>query len=676
VRISYAEQAVWVSGSGGSSTLSDSQFINCQEMLELGNGSADAITLTCNNCLFDGPYGLFAWDNGYYEGGDRFKLNNCTVDNGYYFASGTTYPYDVPYSINATNCIFANISLSMMGSGSLQGGYNGFYSAGTTFGSSPTTSGSVPFQTVGAGSFYLTNSTFRGIGTTVIGSNLLADLKTKTTWPPMVYSNVTISTNLTLAPYAIRDTNSSPDLGYHYVPIDYIADLCSITNATLTLTNGVAIATYNEAGIKLKDNSAIVSIGSPLYPNWFARYSSVQDQSVALGGTVNNNGIDVYPSYTSAKPNGTYQFTKFACPAGGGFHLDDYSTASYAGLNVQECEFWGGTNVLGGTNGTTLLLDNNLFARSCIGAVGSGSLSFSNNLVWGTASAQLNPSSGTVWYAYNNDFDSTTIASSTLTNGYNAYLHCTNYLSPTNSTDIFSASTLAYKSSWLGIFYQPTNSLLINKGGTTADQVGLYHYTTQTNQVPETNSTVDIGNHYVATDAYGNPLDSNSNGIPDYLEDANGNGIYDSGDLSDWQNFDNDGNGLPDWWELKYFGHTGVDPYANPAGDGFDNLYKFQNGMIPTNFYSPPAPTGVYSYMDSTGTNNLISWNPAQPIPADYIIYRYAYNYDTGDYSDFTQIGEVDGGTDSFEDTGVDNEDNDYPIFPRLTSQMGVSDLY
>ena len=42
---------------------------------------------------------------------------------------------------------------------------------------------------------------------------------------------------------------------------------------------------------------------------------------------------------------------------------------------------------------------------------------------------------------------------------------------------------------------------------------------------------MDIGYHYVATDAYGNPLDSNGDGIPDYLEDVNGNGLVDSGEI-------------------------------------------------------------------------------------------------------------------------------------------------
>ena len=58
----------------------------------------------------------------------------------------------------------------------------------------------------------------------------------------------------------------------------------------------------------------------------------------------------------------------------------------------------------------------------------------------------------------------------------------------------------------------------------------LDYFTTQINQAPETNAVVDIGYHYVATDAYGNPLDSNGDGIPDYLEDPIGNGLDNPGE--------------------------------------------------------------------------------------------------------------------------------------------------
>ena len=86
----------------------------------------------------------------------------------------------------------------------------------------------------------------------------------------------------------------------------------------------------------------------------------------------------------------------------------------------------------------------------------------------------------------------------------------------------------------MGNFYLPTNSPLINKGSITADKMGLYHFTTQTNQIKETNSIVDIGYHFVATDTYGNPIDTNGDGLPDYLEDANGDGIFDNGELVSW----------------------------------------------------------------------------------------------------------------------------------------------
>src|SRR6202012_5760645 len=108
-----------------------------------------------------------------------------------------------------------------------------------------------------------------------------------------------------------------------------------------------------------------------------------------------------------------------------------------------------------------------------------------------------------------------------------------NTLEVVGAHDIF-VTNFNWQSSWLGDFYLPATSPLIDHGSTTADQVGLYHFTTQTSQVPETNSIADIAYHYVATDTNGVPLDTNGDGIPNYLEDANGNGLVDAGDLGEW----------------------------------------------------------------------------------------------------------------------------------------------
>ncbi|MDE3066002.1 MAG: hypothetical protein KGJ60_00480, partial [Verrucomicrobiota bacterium] len=72
---------------------------------------------------------------------------------------------------------------------------------------------------------------------------------------------------------------------------------------------------------------------------------------------------------------------------------------------------------------------------------------------------------------------------------------------------------------------------------------------------------------------------------------------------------DTTGTGIPDWWWLKYFGTTaGADAYVDPAGDGWNNLEKFQNGMNPNQFYTPPAPQGVtVSYDPATGMAT-VSW--------------------------------------------------------------------
>jgi hypothetical protein len=87
----------------------------------------------------------------------------------------------------------------------------------------------------------------------------------------------------------------------------------------------------------------------------------------------------------------------------------------------------------------------------------------------------------------------------------------------------------------LAIYYQPTNSPLLNAGSTNATNAGLYWFTTTTNQMRETNSVVDLGPHWVALDASGQPVDSDSDGLPSFLEDADGDGVVDSGE-TDWNN--------------------------------------------------------------------------------------------------------------------------------------------
>ncbi|HVU09389.1 MAG TPA: LamG-like jellyroll fold domain-containing protein [Verrucomicrobiae bacterium] len=536
-RISYAYQALTLAGTAPS--VFDGQIINCQNGIYVNSILGQ---LLVENLLFANVQTNF----------------NSMIESSYLTAKNVTFNSSVclatvqdGITMNMTNCVLANVTNLTNSGVSLNGSHNGFYNS-PAFGTSITTNTFYPFQAVGAGNYYLTNGcNFFNAGTTNIDPTLLASLAQKTTYPPIIYSNVIVSNNITLNPQAQRDTDT-PDLGYHYDPIDYLVDNYAITNVTLAVTNGVAIASYNEPGIQLQNGSAIISIGSPLYPNWFVRYSSVQEQSVSLGGTNLGSGITVnaYDNGT-AWPTGQFVFSKFARPAGGGNLFNDTGANAYSSLLVQNCELWSGPGVFNGNTNTVTTLQNNLFDRSSFTAVSSvpTSLWVSDNLFFRITSVFFwNQASTNTWQAFNNAFDTCGIDNSAgtgltmgqLTNGYNGYLNCSPAfapgflarLSPTNASDIVTNATMSYETGPLGTFYQPSDSPLIDAGSTNANLLGLYHYTTQTNQTVEGTSTVDIGYHYVATDANGNPLDSNGDGIPDYLEDVNGNGIVDGGETN------------------------------------------------------------------------------------------------------------------------------------------------
>jgi hypothetical protein len=73
------------------------------------------------------------------------------------------------------------------------------------------------YQIAGAAGYYLSDeSTNRGVGTTNIPSAVLADLETKTTYPPVVVPFGWFTNDYTFFPQAQRDNSGSTvDLGYH-----------------------------------------------------------------------------------------------------------------------------------------------------------------------------------------------------------------------------------------------------------------------------------------------------------------------------------------------------------------------------------------------------------------------------------------------------------------------------
>jgi hypothetical protein len=115
---------------------------------------------------------------------------------------------------------------------------------------------------------------------------------------------------------------------------------------------------------------------------------------------------------------------------------------------------------------------------------------------------------------------------------------------------------------------------------------------------------------------------------------------------------DTQGVGIPDWWQLFYFHQVGIDPNADPDGDGLSNIQEYLQGTDPTVFDVPSALTGFIAILSTNGTDVALSWDPSVGAVQHYTIGRYDWNWDTWQY-DFTSVGQVNGNVTSFIDVGA-----------------------
>ncbi len=212
-RIAYARTAINTADTNLS--VSDGQFINCgtgiimssppnnsNETNYLGNVLfANVGTVLNIGDYINQPYGslIFNVENVTFSGAgclgtltyDGNNQTNCFINFMNCVLAGVT-------NLCVTNYYFG----ASMGVPKFNGANNGFYNS-PAFGAVPVTNTFYPFQSTGAGNYYLTNGTaFRDAGTTNIDTNLLAELQITTTYAPPDGS--------------WPDTNT-PDLGYHYV---------------------------------------------------------------------------------------------------------------------------------------------------------------------------------------------------------------------------------------------------------------------------------------------------------------------------------------------------------------------------------------------------------------------------------------------------------------------------
>ncbi|MEI6779929.1 MAG: hypothetical protein WCQ21_03320, partial [Verrucomicrobiota bacterium] len=401
------------------------------------------------------------------------------------------------------------------------------------------------FTAAGAGNFYLQpDSSYRNVGKTNLVAQLRTDLRKTTTYPPVIYSNSVIAVDATLAQQAQRNIDG-PDLGYHYDPLDYAFTGVQVTNAVFRLVPGTAIATFGSSyGIGLLSGSQLISEGTPASLNRVARFSLVQECSNTNwnGGSISVKG-DWLGGSTPAQAS--FRFTDWSMPAQDGYH---FSTSGYTMTNAfSDCQFHGGKLSF---SDRAFTITNSLFERvnTSISDNSQMSPSVRNCLFYGGQLFVGREFSGT-WTFRDNLFDRVAISrpGGTVDASYNGF--ATNTVNNLGGTSNKTNLVAGYQTGPLGPYYYPTSggfyslTNLLNAGSTWATNVALYHFTTTVNQVKEGATKVDIGFHYLAVDASGMPQDYDGDNIPDYLEDANGNGAVDSGERN-WQNSENGTTGV------------------------------------------------------------------------------------------------------------------------------------
>ncbi len=579
LRIAYAQTGLTFRNTTNSG-VRHVQIVNAQTAFQVTNATArvqnalawnESAWLTTNTATFRGAGAVAHVEFMTADGGNWFNYSNSI---------GT---------LNVTNSLLYTIT----NHGTISS-LNAVYAPSTNPG---------PFHVVQAGRHYLLNDTYRNLGTSTIDPSLTNELATMTTHPPAILAGFSSgASTVVLDRITPRDDDGFWDCGYHYLALDYMSRRIALETGgmTVVMTNGAALAFYGQSAFRLRDQSEFHMAGTPTSLSRLCFYPSVQEHPVKLAGVDPNAIFDlIYAGSASgvSRPILKLRFLDVAMLGvsmpffGDGsrtfavadqLELLDAVDTQFRGVAIvaqSTNDFWQGVNP------PLLSFENCAFATSTLDvrkeAVSNGGSWVDNpyeivlmqNLLWSSSInmyyGMINSSSAPPWEIRRNMFNS----GSFLLNGdgnwtnqvdrsHNGFMGNPGGFAandPTGSdTGATNGVTFGIMGERLWYVNSPTN--LWDAAGVLASSVGMYHYTTRTSQAKEGTSTNDLGFHYVALDGNGLPIDTDGDGLADYLEDSNGNGTYESGsDLSDWTNANTDGDAVSDGAEVR----LGTDPKTN-----------------------------------------------------------------------------------------------------------------
>jgi hypothetical protein len=543
-------------------TAEDVQFVDCGNAID-----AWGQPVTVRNGLFSQINNLVA-----------SHIANLTVAGEHWTGDAfgalvTTTNYTLA-ALNLTNCLFTAGTTWVAGTNNPTLNTNSVVWLANSSG---------VYQTAGAGRYYLAeSSTYRNAGATNLSASAQALIQPRTTAPPLVLSNTTITVDTTLSPQAPRDTDT-PDLGYHAAPLDYLCSQVFVTNALLQVAPGTALGHGGGPGLVILGQGRVQAEGTAPQPVTFAAYPGVQEQPVRwpAGSPTPGYPLRAY-RYGTSGGEGRLRFVQFFGTGLPTLAVYQSSEWTFNPLDVRHCQFYHVSLQLdqAPTNEVTRAsLVNNLFVRAPILqdflSGDYGGVDFQANTLHGGYPYGLYVESygapADRWRVQDNLFHESAVFMWNADHSYNAYATnayagANTYTEPALTTNDLTLASFAFDTGALGGYYLPTNSPLLNAGSLpNAASVGLYHFTTQTNQTKEGATRLDLGYHHVAV-TNGLPVDTDNDGLPDYQDE------------------DADGDGLPDAWEFEHFGNLSEDWDGDYDGDGTTNSDEYLDGTDPNTF--------------------------------------------------------------------------------------------
>jgi hypothetical protein len=492
VRVAYARTGILFSGAGPQ-TLKHAQFVNCQDALY-----PIANEVLARNLLVHGVNNVVYADDPSVVRGEHWTVHN---------AMNLTCDYADLY---LTNCLLVAVTNTNPNR------------EHCTLCPRPSATGL--FQAVWAGSHYLADDTYRGVGTASINAELRADFGAMTTVAPTLVENQTLTgTDVCWTRHIDRDIPQpdlgahQPDLGYHYPALDYAVTHVQVNNISLHIAPGTAVAMAG-AGIQLLSGAQLINVGSPLALNYLTRYQAVQEQSIISG--TGSSGLLYVNSNPAVLPKAELGFTAVSLVADSSSRRALFENQTYyqlEQLRLTDCQLRGTTLCLSlyplGSDYRvmTVALTNNLAERFDFSLDQDSDyprlvVQMWNNLFRNGTFHVADYIPTGAFAVRDNLFDAVTMAyCESVPNSHNGYISTT-HLPASSGGDKDITAPADYQAGPLGAYYYPyhypTNgtklATLIDAGSRTAAAADLWFYTTQSNEVQDI-GTVDIGRHYAPT---------------------------------------------------------------------------------------------------------------------------------------------------------------------------------